>query len=100
MFSANLAEVRFVLNEEIGLKGKLRAGFLAQAKETCTKRQIGAPENGGVQASVIVSYCDCSANGTADRVSFNQLKNYVTAGGFPQSFLNAVAENCRSQVLK
>ncbi len=100
MFSANLAEVRFVMNEEIGLKGEPRARFLARAEEGCTKKQIGAPENGGAQAAVIVSYCNCSANGMADRVSFNQLSNYVTAGGFPQSLLNTVAENCRSQMLK
>jgi len=100
MFSANLAEVRFVMNEEVGLKGEPRARFLARAEEGCTKRQIGAPENGGAQASVIVSYCNCYANGMADRVSFNHLKDYVTAGEFPKSLLNAVAENCRSQLMK
>lgn len=100
MFSANLAEVSYVMNEAIGLKDEPRAKFLASTKAACTKRQMAAAENAGVQPSVIVSYCNCTGNGMADQLSYNELKGYVTAGEFPKSLLNAVAENCRSQVLK
>jgi hypothetical protein len=100
IFLACLAQVNFVLNEHVGLKDNARTAFLAGAAEPCVTRQSAAPENAGVDASAIAAYCDCSANGIADRVSFNQLKGYVSAGALPGALLEAVAGTCRAQEVK
>jgi hypothetical protein len=45
IFFACMAEVKFVLNEHVGLKDGLRTTFLAGVAERCITKQNAAPEN-------------------------------------------------------
>jgi hypothetical protein len=100
IFLACMAQVNLVLNEHVGLKDGMRTTFLAAVAEHCVTGQSAAPENAGVDELAIAAYCNCSANGMADRVSFNQLKGYVSAGALPGGLLESVAGTCRAQVVK
>jgi hypothetical protein len=70
--------VDWVKNEEIGLKYQVRTEFVASFVDNCIKTQSADPENRAIQQSVIATYCNCTANATADRVSNNQMKSLST----------------------
>jgi hypothetical protein len=61
-----------------GLTGTVRSSFVESAIATCVKKQDEDPANKGISPSIISQYCNCYANGLADRVSNNELKSVAT----------------------
>jgi hypothetical protein len=73
-YSAAQYGVPYVLGQQSGLTGAVRDSFVGAAIRTCTAQQFNAPANAGIAKPLLISYCSCYANGLADRMSVNQLR--------------------------
>lgn len=93
-------------NEAVGLTGDTRSAFVNNAVSSCNQRQLAAPENRGASPQLIASYCNCFANGMADRISINQIKAVGPAPSPSQveqalkPVIDAAAATCAEEIAK
>ena len=91
--------VSYVKGQEVGLTGAMRDGFVGGAIRTCGEKQMNDPANAGISKAILSMYCNCYANGIADRISENQLRavSDLPAGqrvAAPQPVIDAVTPVC------
>lgn len=93
---------QWLRNNDPGLTGTVRSSFVESAVDSCVATQSNDPASKGISLSLISQYCNCYANGLADRVSNNELKAVATAGTptILQAKMSAAAEPCLDAIAK
>jgi hypothetical protein len=64
--------VSYLRGQELRLTGASRDAFVGAAIRTCRDKQFNAPENANIAKPLLLQYCNCFANGVADRISNNR----------------------------
>jgi hypothetical protein len=67
--------VPYVRGQQAGLSGPTRDAYVGAAIRTCTAKQVNAPENASIPKPMLISFCNCYANGLADGTSFDELNS-------------------------
>ena len=65
----------------VGLKGPMRQAFIAQGKAGCLASFGPQVATGRITEPELHSYCDCMAEGVANRVSESHLQEGLAGGG-------------------